>query len=99
MQVRIYANPKNVMQSGHAKTGRWLIQPVLPTARRPDQVIGWVSAKDTLSSLKLTFKTREEAEAFAAGQGWSALVDAPQERIVTPRNYVQNFKAWLTEKA
>lgn len=87
------------MQSGRAKVGAWAIQPILPTSRRPDPLMGWPSSKDTLSEIKMKFKTREEAEAFAKKQGWTVLEETPQDRIVRPRNYVDNFKPWITEKS
>ncbi len=99
MQVRIYRASRSAMQSGRAHLERWLIQPMLPSARRPDPLMGWTSSRDTLAEIKMDFPTREAAEEFAAKQGWTALVETPQERIVRPRNYVDNFKAWLKETA
>jgi len=99
MQVRIFCQSRSATQSGRAKVGEWVIQPLLPTARRPESVMGWTSSADTLSEVKMTFKTYEEAAAFAGKQNWKISVEPVQNRIVRPRNYADNFKAWLKEEA
>ncbi len=99
MHVRIYCQSRSATQSGRAKVGKWVIMPLLPSARRPESVMGWTSSADTLSELKMTFATYEEAAAFAAKQGWKVAVEPVQSRIVRPRNYADNFKAWLKEEA
>lgn len=99
MQVRLYQMQRSAMQAGRAKVGAWAIQPILPTARRPDPLMGWTSSRDTLSEIKMRFATREEAAAFAAKQGWQVVEEPVHERIVRPRNYVDNFKPWITEKS
>ncbi len=56
--------------------------------------MGWASAGDTLAELrnKLLFATRDEAIAFAAKQGWEYEVEEPEERVIKPRNYLDNFR-------
>ncbi len=94
IQVRILQPAKSAMQSGRAKSGAWIIQPVLATARTPEPLMGWVSAGDTLSELQnqLHFATAEEAVAFAAKQGWGYEVETPAQRVIKPRNYLDNFR-------
>ena len=99
MHVRIFCQSRSATQSGRAKVGQWVIMPLLPTARRNEAVMGWTSSGDTLSTLKMTFKSYEEAAAFAAKQGWKIAVEPVQSRVVRPRNYADNFKAWLKEEA
>ncbi len=96
MQVRIFMLNKSAMQSGRAKVGRWQIAPTLPTPRRRDGLTGWVSSGDTLASLNMKFDTFEGAQRFALKQGWKIMMQTPEERIVTPRNYIQNIKPLLT---
>lgn len=95
MRVRILKPSKNAMQSGRAGASRkWMIQPVLETARRPEEVMGWVSAEDTLSGLngKLSFDSYEAASRFAAKKGWQVEEVPAHERKVTPRSYIDIFK-------
>jgi hypothetical protein len=82
------------MQSGRAKLKNWVIQPDLETPRTPDALMGWAGADDTLAEIwgRLTFKTKEEAVAFAEAKGWTVTVQDAHDRTVTPRNYLDNFK-------
>lgn len=56
--------------------------------------MGWTESGDTLIELvgKLKFKTSEEAARFAKDKGWAYTIVPPKARIVTPRNYLDNFK-------
>jgi len=94
MRVRIHKPPKNAMQSGRAGTDEWRIAPVLATPRTPEPLMGWVSADDTFTELfyRLRFDTAEEAVAFAQRNGWEFEIEAPAERRVRPRNYLDNFR-------
>ncbi len=94
MQFRILQPAKSASQSGRAGLKGWVILPVLATAREPEPLMGWIAAGDSLSELggKLRFATQEEAIAFATRQGWSYTVEVPAERIVKPRNYLDNFR-------
>ena len=90
--VRIYPQSKSVTQSGHAGAGQWVIEPEQASARAPEQLMGWTSSGDTLSSLHMTFSSRVEAEMFAKSQGWLYTVSLPNQRKVKPRNYADNFR-------
>ena len=92
MRVRIYRPAKSAMQSGLATTKQWRIEAELETPRMPDPLMGWVSAGDTLNEIRMRFSSEEEAIRFATEAGWDYWVDSPQGRIVTPRNYADNFK-------
>jgi hypothetical protein len=92
MDVRIYQPPKSAMQSGRAVTGSWLLEYELPTARRPEPLMGWTSSNDTLNSVKLRFDTKELAIAFAEKNGWGWSVEEPHARRVRPRSYADNFR-------
>lgn len=93
MKVRIYQPAKTAMQSGRAKTSKWVIDPELISARAPEPLMGWTSAADTLVELlgKLKFDTAEKAAAFAAEKGWAYTVLPTHTRTVQPKNYLDNF--------
>jgi hypothetical protein len=95
MHVRILQPTKSAMQSGRGKSKMWVIQPVLPTARAPEALMGWIAAGDSASELnqRLQFSSREAAIEFAAKQGWDYSVIDPQQRQITPRNYLDNFRS------
>ena len=90
MQVRLYQPAKTAMQSGRAKTARWLIEYEPETPNRPDPLMGWISG-DTLNQVRIPFETEAEARAFAEKKGWSVLETQPNMRRVRPKNYLQNF--------
>ncbi len=94
MRVRVYRPAKSAAQSGRAKTHQWVIEPEIVTSRKPDPIMGWASAGDTLGELKgrLLFASQEEAMAFLKRKGWEAVVEEPTERRVQPRNYLDNFR-------
>lgn len=92
MKARIYQPAKNAMQSGRAKTSFWMLELECETARAPEPVMGWTAVGDTAAQTRMKFATREDAVAFAEKKGWEYSVSTPQSRIVTPRNYVENFK-------
>jgi len=92
MDVRIYRPEKSAMQSGRAKTGIWILECELPTARVPEPLMGWVSSGDTLNQIRMKFDTVEEAIALAEKNGWAYTVQPEQERKIVPRSYIDNFR-------
>ncbi|HPF78837.1 MAG TPA: ETC complex I subunit [Alphaproteobacteria bacterium] len=92
MKVRIYKPSKTAMQSIHAKTPRWTLEFLSTTKKQPEPLMGWTSAGDTLGQVKLTFKSREDAIAYAERQGWEYTVTVERDRRVRPRNYGDNFR-------
>ena len=94
MDVRIYQPAKSAMQSGRGGMSEWRIAPRLATARKPEPLMGWVSAEDTFSELqgRLRFHSPEEAAAFARRNGWTYEIEKPEERQIQPRNYQDNFR-------
>lgn len=92
MNVKIYTPAKNTMQSGRGKEGKWLLEYELETPRGPETLMGWTASGDTLNQVRLQFPSVTEAISFAEKKGWAYTVLPSQERVVTPRNYVDNFK-------
>jgi hypothetical protein len=92
MKVRIYQPSKTAMQSGRARTHAWVLEYEVATPRRPEPLMGWISAGDTLNQVRLRFETKEEAIAFAVRKGWEINLEEPRPRRVRPRNYADNFR-------
>jgi hypothetical protein len=91
MKARIYQPSKNAMQSGRAKTQGWVLEYELETPRKVEPLMGWTSSGDTLNQVKMKFESVEDAVAFAEKKGMEYAVATAHARIVTPRNYVDNF--------
>lgn len=92
MNVKIYTPCKTTMQSGRGKVGGWVLEYELETARGPETLMGWTASGDTLNQVRLKFASKDDAVAFAERKGWTYTVLPEQERILKPRNYVDNFK-------
>ena len=69
MKARIFQKPKNAMQSGRAGTQRWFLEYAPAEARKADPLMGWAGSGDTRRQFRLSFATREEANAYAAKNG------------------------------
>ena len=90
--ARIYRPTKTAMQSGRAQARKWVLEYEPATPRRPDPLMGWASAEDTLNEVQLRFDTRDEAVAFADRLGLDYTVIAPHDTAEKPRSYADNFR-------
>jgi len=90
--ARIYRPSKTAMQSGRALTRRWLLEFEQGSQRRPDPLMGWTSAMDTLNQIRLRFETLDEAKAYAEKRGLDYQIIEPQERTAKPKSYAENFR-------
>jgi hypothetical protein len=92
MQARIYKPAKTTMQSGRGRINHWVLEYEPQTPRRPEPLMGWTSSGDTLNQVRLRFKSREDAEAYAQRKGIPYTVQPEHQRRVQPRNYSDNFR-------
>lgn len=90
--VRIFRAVKSAMQSGRAGAGRWVLEGETEGHRAPDSLMGWTGGTGTAGQVRLVFPGREQAVAFAEKKGWTYTVSPAQDRRISPRNYVDNFK-------
>ena len=92
MRVRIYQPARNVMQAG-ARSKGWVLEFPQADARALDPLMGWTSSDDTQSQVRLRFRTREEAEAYAKARGleYVATPAKPRAQNIRPRGYGENF--------
>jgi hypothetical protein len=74
MHARIFQEPKNAMQSGRARTQRWVLEFVPAEPRRADPLMGWAGSGDTQKQVNLTFPTLDAARAYADKEGIAAHV-------------------------
>jgi ETC complex I subunit conserved region len=92
MRARIYQPPKNAMQSGRAATHEWVLEFEPSSPRRPDPLMGWIGSADTQAQVRLSFKTRDEAVAYAERNGIVYDLELAQPRHVRPKAYADNFR-------
>jgi NADH dehydrogenase len=93
MPARIYQPARNAMQSGTAKTHKWVLEFAPATAREVDPLMGWTSSDDTQAQVRLSFETKEEALEYARDNGIDAAVTDPHKRApnIRPGGYGDNF--------
>lgn len=91
-KAKIYKPSKSAMQSGRGKTALWVLEYEREAKLGPESLMGWTASGDTLNQVRLKFETLEQATARADREGFDYIVIPPQERIIKPRNYGDNFR-------
>ena len=92
MTARIYRPSRNAMQSGNAKSDRWILEFAPDHAKGVDPLMGWTSSGDTRQQVKLAFDSKDEALSYARENGIPfELIEPkdPKRRIVS---YSDNFR-------
>ena len=92
MTARIYQRPKNVMQSGKARTGEWVLDFAPQEAKKPDPLMGWAGSGDMQQQVQLSFASEQEASAYATRHGIEARVQASPPRRLKLQAYADNFR-------
>ncbi len=90
--ARIYEEPKNAMQSGRARTSRWVLEYAPAEAKQPDPLTGWAGSGDTREQVRLMFPDAATAQAYAAREGISARVITAPVRVLKLQAYADNFR-------
>jgi hypothetical protein len=93
MLARIYKPARTAMQSGEAKTKRWVLEFAPEVAREIEPLMGWTSSSDMNSQVRMFFETKERAVAFAtkhkiAHEVEEAAAEGPREG----KSYTDNFR-------
>ena len=89
--ARIYKPARNAMQSGKAKTKKWVLEFEPSDRKYLDPLMGWSGSGDTRAQVRLRFDTLEAAQSYAQSQGLDAEVVAPHPIKVHKRNYADKF--------
>ena len=90
--ARIYKPAKTAMQSGRAKTKKWVLDFEPASARKIEPLMGWTSSSDMTSQVKLFFETREEAIAYAERNAIPFEVFEPHDSSPKRISYSDNFR-------
>ncbi len=92
MFAKIYQPAKTAMQSGKARTSRWVLEFEISAARRVDPLMGWTSSEDMLADeVRLYFDTKESAIAYAEGKNIPYRVSDPRADTPVFKAYSDNF--------
>ncbi|MFQ5562857.1 MAG: ETC complex I subunit [Parvularculaceae bacterium] len=92
MFARIFRPSKTAMQSGKAKSARWVLEFEAEAARRIDPLMGWTSADETTpGQVRLYFDTKDEAVAYAERRNIPFQVKEAPETAPVFKAYSDNF--------
>ena len=92
MLARIYQPARNAMQSGRARTKKWLLEYEPESPRQIEPLMGWTASSDMKQQLSLEFDTLEEATAYADAHGISYQVFMPHNPAPKTKSYPDNFR-------
>ncbi|MBL8806349.1 MAG: ETC complex I subunit [Rhodospirillales bacterium] len=90
--ARIFKPAKTAMQSGRARTKRWVLEFEPAAAKRPDPLMGWAGSPDTGGQVQLRFASQDEAIAYAERHGIEFVLAVPHSGRIRPKAYADNFK-------
>lgn len=89
--ARIYKPAKNAMQSGTARTKRWVLEFEPETPRQVEPLMGWTSSSDMRQQLRLRFDMKEEAIAYCEKHGIPYQLAEPKAPATRTMAYADNF--------
>lgn len=91
-RARIYKPAKTAMQSGRAKTKKWVLDFEPTSARKIEPLMGWTSSGDMNAQVSLRFDSKDEATAYAEKLGLDYQVFEPKVQRRSIKAYADNFK-------
>ena len=89
-KAKIFKPTKNPMQSGLAKSDRWVIEYIVDQPGI-NPLMGWESSTDTLSELKLEFSSKEKAIEYAKKNKIEFEIIEEKIRKIVKKSYSDNF--------
>ncbi|WP_157015247.1 ETC complex I subunit [Mesorhizobium xinjiangense] len=92
MSARIFSPAKTAMQSGKAKTGKWVLEFDPEQPRKIDPLMGYTSSGDMKSQIRLVFDTQVEAVAYAKKHGIPYRLQEPHQPKRRQISYAENFR-------
>ena len=78
------------MQSGNAKSSKWILEFKTKNPTK-NPLMGWESSSDTLTELKLEFSTKESAINYAKKKKIDFDLIEPKKRKTVKKSYADNF--------
>ena len=90
--ARIYQRSRNAMQSGKARADQWVMAFESGARQQPDPLTGWAGGADTDTQVRLSFKTLDEAKAYAERRGIAFHVVPAVQRKLRLQAYADNFR-------
>ena len=92
MLARIYQPAKTAMQSGKARTRKWVLEFEPENAREIEPLMGWTASSDMRQQVSLDFDTLDEAVAYAKKNAIPFQVFEPHQPAAKAKSYSDNFR-------
>ena len=89
-KAKIYIPNKSPMQSGLAKTNKWVLE-FETNDPTNNPLMGWESSNDTFSELKLEFSSKDLAINYAKKKKIDFEIIEPKKRKIVKKSYADNF--------
>jgi len=90
IKAKIYKPSKTAMQSGKRNTKSWLLEfDTLNTKINP--LMGWESSEDTMSEVKLEFKSKADAIFYAKKNNIDYYIVETHTQKLIKKSYADNF--------
>ena len=89
-KAKIFKPSKTAMQSGFAKSDKWIIE-YITDEPGINPLMGWESSTDTLGELKLEFSSKEKAIVYAKKNKIDYELIEPKTRKINKKSYSDNF--------
>jgi hypothetical protein len=90
--ARISELDRRTTQSGRANAGLWVLEFERQEGQRADPLTGWNGSGDTNTQVKITFRTKEEAIAYAERRGIAYHVVPATPVKLKIQAYADNFR-------
>ncbi len=89
-KAKIYKPSKTAMQSGLAKSEKWIIEYITEQSG-VNPLMGWESSTDTYSELNLEFQSKELAIEYAKKNKIDYELIESKTRKINKKSYADNF--------
>ena len=89
-RAKIYSPNKSAMQSGVGKTKKWILE-YIDESISINPLMGWESSSNTLSELKLSFDTKDQAIEYANKNKIEFVLIVNNQRSFVKKSYTDNF--------
>ena len=89
-KAKIFKPSKTATQSGTKKFNKWIIE-FISDQPGTNPLMGWESSTDTFSELKIEFKSRELAIAYAKKNNIDFELIESKNRNINKKSYADNF--------
>jgi len=80
------------MQSGKARTKKWVLEYEPERPREIEPFMGWTASADMRQQLNLDFETLDEAVAYAEKHAIPYQVFEPHKPVAKTKSYSDNFR-------